>query len=58
MYPDDKPFPSVLLFGIWDGHPVHVVAAFDEKQNVTHLITAYRPDAEHFEKDFKTRRIT
>ncbi len=55
-YPDDTPFPSGLFFGIWQNKPVHVVIAYDSANQKVFLITAYWPDEEHFEADFKTRR--
>jgi hypothetical protein len=36
--------------------PVHVVAAADPDARICHVITAYRPDIERFESDFRTRR--
>lgn len=55
-YPDNKPYPSALFFGRIRGNPLHVVAAFDYKSNYCFIITAYKPDLEHFESDYKTRR--
>ena len=55
-YPDDYPFPSGLFFG-WHGtKPLHVVAALEETSLRVYIITAYEPDLEHFENDFRTRR--
>jgi len=28
-YPDDKPFPSGLFYGIWQNQPLHAVIAYD-----------------------------
>lgn len=55
-YPDDKPYPSALFFGWIEGNPLHGVAAFDSQSNYCFVITAYKPDLEHFESDYKTRR--
>jgi hypothetical protein len=55
-FPDDTPFPSGLFFGIWQNQPLHVVIAYDRPNQNVFLITAYLPDEEHFEVDFKTRR--
>jgi hypothetical protein len=55
-YPDDKPYPSALFLGWIKGEPFHVVAAHDSETGYCFIITAYRPDLEHFEPDFKTRR--
>ncbi len=38
--------------------PLHVVAAVDVEAGIGYVITAYRPDLEHFEADYKTRRRT
>ena len=55
-YPDDKPFPSALLFGWISGKPIHVVVAFDESERYAYIVTAYEPDEEHFQSDYKTRK--
>jgi len=55
-YPDDKPYPSALLFSMITGEPFHVVAALDSESGQCFVITAYKPDLEHFEPDYKTRR--
>jgi len=48
-YPDDKPFPSCLIFGSTaDGEPVHSVWAYNEENCWAVLITAYRPDPERW----------
>jgi hypothetical protein len=55
-YPDAYPLPSALFFG-WRGQrPLHVVAAFDPAAGTAYVITAYEPNLEHFEADFRTRR--
>lgn len=56
-YPDDKPYPSALFLGYIDNKPLHVVAAYDSINEQCFIITAYEPDLEHFESDFKTRRL-
>lgn len=55
-YPDDKPYPSALFLRWIEGEPLHVVAAFDSISSYCFVITAYIPDLEHFESDYKTRR--
>ena len=55
-YPNDTPFPSMLYFGRVDDRNLHVVAAIDEK--ACHVITAYEPDTDLWEADFKTRKKT
>lgn len=54
-YPTDAPFPSVLIARITN-NPLHVVIGYDSIDQEAHLITAYRPDTQHFEADLKTRR--
>jgi len=55
-YPDDYPFPSGLFFGWHRDKPLHVVAALEETSPRVYIITAYEPDLEHFQADFRTRR--
>ena len=55
-YPDDAPFPSMLVLGFDDGRPVHVVVARDAGTALCHIVTVYRPDPELWGEDFKTRR--
>ena len=49
-YPEDYPYPSALILG----NGLHVVAGIGDGR--LWLITAYRPDAEQWESDLKTRR--
>lgn len=55
-YPNDYLFPSGLFLGWHQDKPLHVVAALDETVPEVYVITAYEPDLEHFEAEFKTRR--
>lgn len=55
QYEDDKPFPSCLILGTAiDGDYIHVVVSHDSEW--IYLITAYHPDTEVWEPDFRTRR--
>ena len=46
-YPEDKPYPSCLIFGkTFRGDPVHSVWAYNEQNGWAVIITVYRPDAE------------
>lgn len=55
QYEDDKPFPSCLILGAAiDGKYIHVVVSHDSEW--IYLITAYYPDADVWEPDFKTRK--
>ncbi len=55
QYPHDKYYPSclVLYFRV-NGVPVHFVCSVGN--NKIYIITAYIPDLEHWESDYKTRR--
>jgi hypothetical protein len=55
-YPDDKPFPAALFLGWFQGEPFHVVSSLDSLSGYCFVITVYRPDLEHFETDYRTRR--
>lgn len=55
IYPSDRPYPSCLVLYV-AAEPIHVVAAMDPEALICHIVTAYRPDNEHFESDFRTRR--
>jgi hypothetical protein len=55
-YSDDEPYPSALFLGCIEGQPLHVVAAFDSMSDNCFVITTYKPDQDHFESDYKTRR--
>jgi len=43
-YPDDFPYPSVLLLGYLSGEAFHVVAA--KGRNLVKVVTVYRADEE------------
>lgn len=55
-YSEQSPYPGALILGWVCGKPLHVVIAFDSANRLCFVITAYLPDLEHFEKDYKTRR--
>lgn len=55
QYEDDKPIPSCLILGYSvNNNNIHIVVSHDEKN--IYLITAYYPDPEQWEDDFKTRK--
>ncbi len=56
-YPDDKPYPSALFLRWTNNQPLHVVVSFDSMTGWCFIITAYKPDTEYFESDYKTRRV-
>ena len=55
-YPEDTPLPSYLMLGTSEGRVLHVVAADDTAARETIVITAYDPDPNEWEPDFKTRK--
>jgi hypothetical protein len=55
-YPDDKYLPSYLLLGQCGGDAFHALFAADVDRDTVRVVTAYRPDAEEWEPDLKTRR--
>lgn len=55
QYEDDKPFPSCLILGVAiDEEYIHVVVSHDSEW--IYLITAYHPDPDVWDPDFKTRK--
>jgi hypothetical protein len=45
QYPDDKPYPSCLIFSrLRSNEPVHTVWAFNDATKASALITTHRPD--------------
>ena len=55
-YPDDVPFPSILLLARIGARALHVVVAQDRESGNCYLITVYPPDPALWEPDFRTRR--
>ena len=57
QYPEDKPYPSCLIFGRnVKGEPVHSVWGYNADTEASVLITVYRPDSTIWMEDWKTRR--
>lgn len=54
--PEDKPYPSHLLLGWCGSRPIHVLAADNHDGRETIIITAYEPDPNRWEPDFKRRK--
>ena len=55
QYEDDKPLPSCLILGFYvKTQYIHIVVSCDT--DFIYLITAYFPDPEIWENDFKTRK--
>ncbi|WP_255777811.1 DUF4258 domain-containing protein [Mariniradius sediminis] len=55
-YLDDKPYPSVLMIGVLDDKIIHVVVAHNSDKEECIVITAYLPDPEIWNKDFKSKK--
>lgn len=55
-YPNDKPYPSCLIFKIINNRPVHVVVASNKSVSEGIIITLYEPAIDKFESDYKTRK--
>ncbi len=55
-YPDDPRGASCLILGLTNkGRPLHIVCGRIENDEIL-IITAYEPDAEEWEADWKTRK--
>lgn len=56
-YPDDRPYPSVLVLGrTGGGRPVHVVCAHAPEEDRLIVITVYEPDPNRWDEEFRQRR--
>ena len=54
-YLNDTPYPSYLMLG-WEAHrPLHVVAADNQTDKQTVIITVYEPDPHHWDSKFERR---
>ena len=57
-YPDDKYLPSYLFLARPLGDAIHVLFAADVWGDNVRVVTAYRPSADEWMDDLKTRRIS
>lgn len=56
QYPSDYPYPSCLILGLnIKGKYMHIVCGTDNEY--LWVITAYYPDENKWEADFKTRKV-
>jgi hypothetical protein len=55
-YADDRPYPSWLMLGYIGTRPLHVVAADNDDDQETIVITVYEPDPQLWEADFKRKK--
>jgi hypothetical protein len=56
QYPDDFPYPSRLVHGLWASQPIHVVVADNAEIGIRVVVTAYQPDLEEWEPGFTRRK--
>ena len=55
-YSAEMPEPSRLILGFQGKRPFHMVTSENQENNITTIITVYIPDANKWNKDFKSRR--
>lgn len=56
-YPNDKPYPSVLVYGrTVAGRPIHVVCAYADDDDLAIVITVYEPDPARW-VDLRRRKL-
>lgn len=55
-YPDDTPYSSRLVLGWRDNRPLHVVAANNDADKQTIIITAYEPDPALWDSEFRSKK--
>lgn len=55
-YPNDTPYPSCLFLFWIDQRPVHVVAANNEDDGETIIITVYEPSPDKWSDGYTRRR--
>jgi hypothetical protein len=57
-YPDDRPLPSVLIFGSTsNGRPIHIVSSYDDSEKRAIIITVYEPDPKEWIDSVERRKI-
>ena len=55
-YPNDEPYPSMLILGFVNDRPIHVVLAVNEEESMGIVVTAYQPDTSLWRDNFRRRR--
>ncbi len=55
-YPDDMPYPSRLLLGWRGDRPLHVVTAYNARDDEQIVITVYEPDPTLWNEGFRRRK--
>lgn len=56
-YPEDKYFPSYLVHSQYDEKVFHVLFAADVENKNVRVVTAYYPNPDRWNEDFKRRRL-
>jgi len=56
-YPEDKPYPSKLLFALINNRPIHVVIAENISNEEIIVITVYEPDLSKWDESFERRKM-
>jgi len=52
-----RPLPDCLVLGqLPSTHPIHAVIAIDQARDRIFVVTVYRPSAERWEDDWRTRK--
>ena len=55
-YPEDKYLPSYLVWAASEGGLFHVLFGVDVDGDNVRIVTAYRPNADEWESDLKSRK--
>ena len=55
-YPNDEPYPSMLILGFVNDRPIHVVLAVNEEESMGIVVTAYQPAPSLWRDNFRRRR--
>jgi len=55
-YPDDRPFPSEVIYFMADTRPLHVVVGYHAPSGTAVVITVYEPGPDLWTSDYKRRR--
>ena len=55
-YPDDRPYPSKLIFAVCNKRCFHIVCSENIIENEIIIITAYEASPDIWENDFVTRK--
>ena len=55
-YPEDKYLPSYLVWATSGAGPFHVLFAADVDRDNVRIVTGYRPNADEWESDLKSRK--